>query len=223
MTDREISAAVRDGGPGRDAVADMHWALETSPPDFLAMVRLVQRAGPLVIHLRAPGSLRTPLHLSALYGKVAYAAMLVARGADKEARDSSAWTPLMSAAFGAVAAGQTGVATARLLLACGANVHACCSLGTQSLHIAAAYGTTTELAEMLLAKGATIDARDGNGETPLHKAALSGWLGMVKFLIEEHRADPNATSNAGETPSDLASRETAEQHAAVIQYLTSRS
>lgn len=84
--------AVRAGGADRDAVEDMRWALATQPPDFLALVSLVQRVGTPVLGVVEEQSRRTPLHVAALYGKVAYAAMLINRGADIEAQDSSEWS-----------------------------------------------------------------------------------------------------------------------------------
>lgn len=86
------AAAVRAGGPGRDAVADMRWALATTPPDFLALVSLVQRVGAPVLGVVEEQSRRTPLHVASLYAKIAYTAMLIERGADIEARDLGGWS-----------------------------------------------------------------------------------------------------------------------------------
>jgi hypothetical protein len=98
-TEAELRAAldartrdVRAGGADRDPIADMRWALGTEPPDFLALVALVQRVGRPVVDVVEEQSLRTPLHIAALYAKVAYAAMLVSRGADIEAKDLSDWS-----------------------------------------------------------------------------------------------------------------------------------
>jgi hypothetical protein len=81
-----LSRDVHTDGPTCGAVSAMLLVLATDPPDFLAMVRLVQRADRNVIDVRSEFSLRTPLHIAALYGKVSYSAMLVSRGADIEAR-----------------------------------------------------------------------------------------------------------------------------------------
>jgi hypothetical protein len=81
-----LSRDVHTDGLTCGAVSDMLLVLTADPPDFLAMVRLVQRAGRNVIDVRSEASLRTPLHIAALYGKVSYSAMLVSRGADIEAR-----------------------------------------------------------------------------------------------------------------------------------------
>jgi Ankyrin repeat len=86
------SLEVRTGGASRDPIADMRWALGTQPPDFLALVSLVQRIGQPVLSVVDEQSQRTPLHVASLYAKIAYAAMLVSRGADIEARDSSDWS-----------------------------------------------------------------------------------------------------------------------------------
>lgn len=86
------SQEVRDGGAERDPIADMQWALRTQPPDFLALVSLVQRVGRPVLGVVEEESQRTPLHIASLYAKIAYAAMLISRGADIEAKDSSLWS-----------------------------------------------------------------------------------------------------------------------------------
>lgn len=89
-----MSSEICGGGADRDPVADMQWALATQPPDFLSLVSLVQRVGKPVIGVVGGELDRTPLHIAALYAKVAYAAMLCNRGADPEAKDKTHWSTL---------------------------------------------------------------------------------------------------------------------------------
>lgn len=208
------ACAIRSGLPGRDEIADMQWALSTEPPDFLSMVSLVQRVGAPVLSVADETSLRTPLHIAALHGKVAYAAMLISRGAPIEAGDSHNWTPLMASVFGE--ANGMGLATTRLLLACNANVNACCQLGSTSLHICASYGSLTA-ARLLIERGAVVDCRDSEDETPLHKAALRGSVDMCRFLCS-HGADPRARTKTGLTPLQLAENEGLGEHAEVVEF-----
>lgn len=89
-----MSSEICGSGVGRDPVADMQWALATQPPDFLSLVTLVQRVGKPVVSVVGGELERTPLHIAALYAKVAYAAMLCNRGADPEAKDKFHWSTL---------------------------------------------------------------------------------------------------------------------------------
>jgi ankyrin repeat protein len=127
--------------------------------------------------------------------------------------------PLMSAAFGESRSPRGGVAVARMLLSCGADVGACCKAGSTSLHIVASYGTVA-LGQLLLDRGADIDRRDSLDETPLHKAALRGDMPMVRFLAETG-ADLTLRAKCGSTPADFAAGESdaSSEHAAIAEYL----
>lgn len=83
-------SAVRGGD--ENAEADMRRALRVTPPDFVTMVSLVQREGALVLGVTDERNRRTPLHVAAMHGKAAYCALLITRGADVGARDSSGWS-----------------------------------------------------------------------------------------------------------------------------------
>lgn len=200
------------------AIAAMRQALNSEPPDFASMVALVQAAGEILLDVVDDTGHRTPLHIAALHGKVAYAGMLVARGADINARDTSNWTPLMSAAFGE-ANGMMGLQTAKLLLQLGANVDAVCSLGSHTLHIVAAYGSI-DFAELILNAGANPNVVDNEGETPLHKAAVRGSLEMTKFLVSRG-AHPHLPSRSGLDPVQYARREGTSDNLKVADFLES--
>lgn len=210
-------SAARADEPWRDTAAAMRWALGTTPPDFLALVSLAQRAGAQVLRVVDEPGRRTPLHVASLHAKMAYAAVLIARGADVEARDSSDWTPLMTAAFGEPRAAGCGVDVARLLLTHNATVDARCNRGSTALMCSAAFGTTG-MSQLLLDSGAEMDAVDLLGETALHKAALRGAMANVRFLVE-HGADTTIRAHCGSTAADLAEQEGTPEQLQIAAYL----
>jgi ankyrin repeat protein len=192
----------------------MRQALDESPPDFYRMVGIVQNSDSSVLNVRDSAAQRTPLHTAAMHNKLAYAAMLLSRGAEIEARDIWLWTPLMSAAFGD--ARGAGPETAELLISYGADVNAKCIKGTNALHVCASYGSIS-LMRQLIARGGDLSLADIMGETPLHKAALRGDLDMVRFLVESN-ADSSARSTYGYTPAQVAAMEQFPEHEAIVAY-----
>ena len=107
-----------------------------------------------------------PLHQAAGYGRKVIAELLIAKGADVNAKDDNpGGTPLHSAANG----GQKEIA--ELLIAKGADVNADEGTGLTPLHQAAKSGDNVdkEIAELLIAAGADVNAQEisYNRETPL--------------------------------------------------------
>jgi ankyrin repeat protein len=111
--------------------------------------------------------------------RAAIAAMLLAGGADIEARNRYGYTPLHCAAMGS----DTGVV--RLLLDKGAKVNGSDGRGFSPLHFAVLNGPV-ESVEMLLDAGADIESREGSdGETPLIVASRGGPPGMYAYLLSK--------------------------------------
>ena len=106
------------------------------------------------------------------------------------------------------------VATAKLLLAAGANPRARNRYGVTPLSLACTNGNAA-LVELLLDAGADPNAPLRGGETPLMTAARTGRLGPVKALLARH-ADVNAKLPGGQTALMWAA---AEGHAAVVEAL----
>ena len=134
----------------------------------------------------------TPLHLAARVGREDLAEVLLAAGADVEARNKIDERPLH------VAATYGRPTVAKLLLARGADVSARVRGRKTPLHAAACgLGTLSdideriEVAKLLLAAGADVNAREpGNGFTPLRCAVSyeSRSTAMAELLFA-HGAD----------------------------------
>ena len=137
---------------------------------------------------------RIPLHGAAKSGRLAMVKLLLAKGADANARNSIGKTPLHLA---------RSVPVMRALLAGGADPNAIASVDGAPLHVMARSGRV-EAAKLLLANGAKVDAREKNrGETPLHVAARTRSLDMARLLVA-NKADVNAKTRGGETPAEMA-------------------
>ena len=129
--------------------------------------------------------------------------MLLAKGAEVNAKDEDSETPLHEAA----SKGHLDVVKA--LLAKGAEVDAKNKYGKTPL-LFAAWHDHLDVVKALLSKGAEVNAKtkDGSacwfgcGWTPLHYAAKYGHLDVVNVLLA-HGADTNAKSRHG-TPLHLA-------------------
>ncbi len=117
--------------------------------------------------------------------------LLLAKGADVNARRVLGWTPLHDAAD----SGSKDVA--ELLLAKGADVNARDENGTTPLDISAEWGKR-DVAELLLAKGADVNARDKNEGTPLYYAASENRKDVAVLLLA-HGADVNARDHNSKT------------------------
>ena len=122
----------------------------------------------------------TALHLAAFFNQPATARLLIATGADIDARaeNESRQRPLHAA----VAAASAGIATQLLFMG------ACPDLqqkgGWTPLHLAAAYNRS-DIAELLLEHGARLDIRDEAGDTPVDLAARRGHAELLARLIAE--------------------------------------
>ncbi|NYZ74089.1 ankyrin repeat domain-containing protein [Candidatus Micrarchaeota archaeon] len=119
--------------------------------------------------------------------------LLIAKGADVNAKDDGGTTALMCAA-------QNGDAVvARLLIAKGADVNARNMYGMTPLMWAAYESHNKETVELLIAKGADVNATDYRGDTALMDAAYFRYdTGIAEILIA-NGADVNAKDDDGTT------------------------
>jgi ankyrin repeat protein len=159
----------------------------------------------------------TPLHAAAYEGHKDVAELLLAKGADVNAKNIIGQTPLD------LAAGNDHKDIMDLLMAHKAdvNIHDAAAggymkivsamiqqnpallssddiYGNSPLHCAAARGHI-DVSALLLANRADVNAKDKGGSTPLHLAARNGHKDVVKLLLA-NKADVNARDDSGETP-----------------------
>jgi hypothetical protein len=107
------------------------------------------------------GEGRTPLHMAACERLLPAVRLLVAAGAEVDARDQAGVTPLM------FAAGRDDEGVVVALLAAGADVDAQDVDGSTGLHRAALWGNAACVGA-LLEGGARVDVVDGDGRTAEH-------------------------------------------------------
>jgi len=134
--------------------------------------------------------LKTALHQAAMRGQKEVVELLLAKGAEVNARDRGCYTPLHYAS-------QRGhKEITELLIAKGSNVNAQNKAGDTPLDVALSQNHK-EIADLLIQKGADVS---------LHTAAQHGLLEKLKELISKG-TDVNAKNNAGETALEVAIQE----------------
>ncbi|HUU19757.1 MAG TPA: ankyrin repeat domain-containing protein [Sedimentisphaerales bacterium] len=117
----------------------------------------------------------TPLHCAVRYGHKEVAQLLIAKGADVNAKDTRGRTPID------LAINQGRKVMAKLLAS---------KSGDVSLHTAAYIGDLQRV-EKFIDDGANVDAKDQKGQTALHYTAKAGQIAVAKLLIA-NGADVNA-------------------------------
>ncbi|MFB8787332.1 MAG: ankyrin repeat domain-containing protein [Potamolinea sp.] len=137
---------------------------------------------------KIPGS--TLLLLALRNNEQEVAQLLIAKGADVNAKNKNGETPLHLA---------RSQEMAQLLIAKGADVNAKNKNGETPLHLA----RSQEMVQLLIAKGADVNAKNKNGETPLRLALRINKQEIAQLLIA-NGADVNARDNYGETLLNLA-------------------
>ena len=132
----------------------------------------------------------TPLHHAAGYGPLANVELLLSKGADVNAKNRRASTPLHWAIH--------DEAKVRLLLSKGARVNSKQAQGRTPLFLAAMLGDSVATIRLLLDNGADPNLATANGQTPLMMAAARGNVEAMRLLIDKG-ADVNQRDGAGET------------------------
>jgi len=150
------------------------------------------------------GATGTALHTAAFHGSTAAARLLLEHGAQVNAKDSGARTPLFYSAMGYSQNPTGALETARLLIQHGADVSATDNDSFSVLVRAfnSYHPGVENLLDLLLEHGADANARGYESQTPLawlafvHCSYPQGKAKMAECLIR-HGADINATDNDG--------------------------
>lgn len=141
-----------------------------------------------------PANNSTALHSAAAGGHKAMVELLLARGADANARDDSGRTALHDAA----ANGYLSVADALIQGKADLNARSREDKeGVTPLHVAATQGHP-EMVAFLISKGAEVDARDASGMTALIRAAMHGHTEVLNKLLSAG-AKPDIEDEGGMT------------------------
>ncbi|MEX2118088.1 MAG: ankyrin repeat domain-containing protein [Pirellulales bacterium] len=172
----------------------------------LHAARSAEIAGLLIEHgaaidAKAGTSEKTPLHFAAEADRLDVATLLIEKGANVHARDSSQRTPLHDACRN----GNLGLAA--MLIDRGADIGAMDGEGATPLWVAVGGDTLgnpvekehARIVRLLVEHGASLDATSESGETLLHLAARHGRVEVARFLIESG-LDVNAATQSGLTP-----------------------
>ena len=148
--------------------------------DKAGVVRLLLETG-IDKHQAMDAAGETPLHCAAEFGGLEAARVLLAAGAEKDARNRKNETPLHRAVQ------HKSVGVVRLLLDAGADANARDKRHSSPLLGALEHGPcecSVAMARALLAAGADPSCRDREFATPLQLAATDGDVAMVRALLE---------------------------------------
>ena len=145
----------------------------------------------------------TPLHMAAKHDRVGIAELLLANGADVNARnidlnrvprtENNGESPLTLALQS-----YQHKEMMELLLTHGAEVNVLLPNGNTPLHIAVQRDLPYDV-ELLLANGADPNTRGYNWQTAIHWAVFQDRMTILKLLLE-YGADPNLRDMGGRTP-----------------------
>lgn len=145
----------------------------------------------------------TPLHHAVKNGTSAMVRILLAHGADPNAKGKCAGIESIdyngvSALHMAVAQGD--LEKVKLLIQNKANVNAQNNQGQTPLHAV----SNVEILNLLIANGADINQKDNHGQTPLHFAVKQGKLSIAQAILSQNKLSVDASDHYGNTALHLA-------------------
>jgi len=140
-------------------------------------VKVFLTDAPSLVNVKGPSVNFTPLYCAAAAEQKAVVELLIAKGADLNAKGHTGATPLFAAVW------NNDIDLAELLIIKGADVNASAKQlgGLTPLHIASAKGFKA-MVGVLIGRGADINAKDKNGETALGMARSKGYTDIVQLL-----------------------------------------
>jgi len=141
-----------------------------------------------------------PCHFAASLGSVDMLELLLAKGADKNARDREGNCPLMW-----IIANDGAEELMEALVDHGASVNIQNFVGESPLFLAVQRNLHDKVS-YLLENGADISTRNLDGAGPLHAAAANGDIDVISLLVK-YGAHVNATDDEGDSPLHWAVRE----------------
>jgi len=183
-------------------------------------IKEIIEGNPELVNIKDERMENTPLHDVALRGNKEGAEILIAAGADVNAKNKDGWTPLV------YATSQGNKEVVKLLVEKGADINLegvftthrplylavenghkdLCELfidkGAKDYELllhAAAYFGNIGIVEMLLERGVDVNFKDKGGRIPLHYAADGGNKELFELLLSKG-ADINAKTSHGMTP-----------------------
>jgi ankyrin repeat protein len=192
--DAQLAAKMANGAPVRTL-------LKAAGAHDLATVARLLENDPDLAHNATDENGYSALDDAAEEGNLELVELLVARGADVNAKGKYGCSPLCTLSERDY---DDSTQVAEFLLAKGADVNAKDEFGDTPLH-KAAESERKNLVTLLLAKGADVNAKDRIGRTPLHLAAEAKGTDAVALLLGKG-VDVNVKDNDGDTPLNLAVR-----------------
>lgn len=133
----------------------------------------------------------TALHYAAEWELSNAIEVLIAKGAEKEAKNANGETPIFSACK------TDNPEIIALLVRKGCKFNVRDNLGSTPLHVAVRWGNTNSAAQ-LIKLDCDINAQNVSGKSPLAEAALGGKPEIAKLLLEKG-ANANTSDTAGRT------------------------
>jgi ankyrin repeat protein len=153
------------------------------------------------VNVNARSGRSTPLSMAAWNGHSKIAELLIAKGADVNAKRLRHGPPIWNAIMGTRKKGKQGIKIMRMLIDAGADVNGQHASGDTALH-EAAFNGLYEVAELLIANGANVNLIGQERETPLDDTEPTKW-NNTEEKAEKKRIADLLRKHGGKTGAEL--------------------